>query len=150
MKKFMIFLAICFLIFVVFFTQDLYAEKKYNPFTGKWETTTKNAILRYNAFEGTWSYEKPDSITSYNPFKNKWEWKEKDGKVKYNAFEDRWETAPKDSILRYNPFEDKWEWGELEEENESIIREAEKYYERRLKELESIFYNKYFKNKKKR
>lgn len=51
-----------------------FADQKYNPFSGKYETTSPDADLKYNPFSNKWSYEQKGSTFEYNPFEKKYEY----------------------------------------------------------------------------
>lgn len=53
-----------------------FAEQKYNPHEGRWETVPSNSELRYNPHQHEWSYQQPSSQLEYNPYEHNWEWQE--------------------------------------------------------------------------
>lgn len=53
---------------------NAYAEQKYNPYTGKWETTSKDAAIERNPYTGEQHYQPKGSELEYNPFSKKYEW----------------------------------------------------------------------------
>ncbi len=62
------------IIFTALMFSSAYAEQKYNPYDGRWETTTPDAELQYNPYEGNWQYTAPDADIEYNPYEGKWEY----------------------------------------------------------------------------
>ena len=69
------------LIFIILFTicvfsmySLVHAETKFNPFTGKWEITSKDGKLEYNPFDGSYSYQQPGAQLEYNAFDNTWDY----------------------------------------------------------------------------
>jgi hypothetical protein len=44
------------------------AQQKFNPMTGKYETTTPDAVLKYNYMKDEYKYVKPDSQVRLNPY----------------------------------------------------------------------------------
>lgn len=49
------------------------AENRFNPYTGQWENTTPDAVIKHNPYNGTWQYADPDAKPKHNPFNGKWE-----------------------------------------------------------------------------
>ena len=63
-----------FILPLLFILLPAHAVQKYNAFTNKWETTSKDSEMKYNAFDNEWSYEQPGSQLEYNAFENEWEY----------------------------------------------------------------------------
>ena len=49
------------------FTSICVAKQKFNPMTGKHETTTPDSVLKYNYMKDEYKYVKPDSQIRLNP-----------------------------------------------------------------------------------
>ena len=90
-------------------TFSIYAETKYNPYTGEWETASPNSQLKYNPFSGEWKYASPDAGSKYNPNSGEWETVSPNSQLKYNPFSGEWEYASPDAGSKYNPYSGEWE-----------------------------------------
>ena len=60
------------LLLILAFAGSVWADTKYNAFTGEWEVTSPDSELRYNAFDGGWSYQPPGAQLQYNAPQNTW------------------------------------------------------------------------------
>jgi len=95
---------------LAFLSQISFAEQKYNPHTGTWETTTPDAKLQYNPHSNSWKYSAPNSSPQYNPHNNSWDMAPKGSVQKYNPHERTWETTQPDEELKYNPHTNSWKY----------------------------------------
>ena len=71
------------LLMVLVLTNKGIAEQKFNPMTGKYETTTKDSRIQYNYMENEWKYAPPNSKIEYNPLTNKYDMAPKEYINKY-------------------------------------------------------------------
>ena len=51
-----------------------FADIKYNPWTGQWESAPRDSSLKYNPWENEWTYERDNSQLEYNPWTGEWKY----------------------------------------------------------------------------
>jgi hypothetical protein len=110
MKRVKAFLVLAFLAGFGLAAQPAWAEQKYNPYTGKWETVRPGAELKYNPHSGSWGYAAPEASPKYNPHSSNWEMAPPIHTQKYNPHSGQWETASPKSSLEYNPHSGDWQY----------------------------------------
>ena len=80
------------------------AQQKFNPMTGKFETTTPDAVLKYNYMKDEYRYVKPDSQIRLNPYSGEFDMAPKEYKQKYDYMNNKYETVHPDAKMQMNPY----------------------------------------------
>ena len=74
---------------------------KYNPYTYKFESCSKESTLNYNIYTNSWSYEDLNSNYRYNPYEKRFDIANDKDVLKYNRMTNKWEYTSKKSKLIY-------------------------------------------------
>ena len=98
------------LLAVLIFSNALDAKQKFNPMTGKFETTSPDSKLKYNYIEKEWKYAPPNSELKYDYLNKRYEMAPKNYTNKYNYIENKWEMTDPKSKLQRNPYNNKFEF----------------------------------------
>ena len=83
---------------------NVLAQQKFNPMTGKHETTTPDSVLKYNYMKDEYKYVKPDSQIRLNPYSGEFDMAPKEYKQKYDYMNNKYETVHPDAKMQMNPY----------------------------------------------